>query len=256
MANLNLTYKQVWVKISEYLGMGSSPTGDDLTKVKDLAIRGYKKFLNPIDLSNGLTYKWSFLNRTSTMSTQTSVDTYKLPVGFSGFVLPFTCISPLSWNPTEKPLEFIYLQKSMTTGEGYPRYFAVKTGDYDTIASQQNEVIFSPTPSSVINYYYTYIFTPPPPVEDDDVFIGNELMSEVILQCALATAELYENDGITGESTGLHAKESEKLLQAAIGSDKLQSQVSNLGQMYNGKNADGFTRSASIYLDSTRIIPE
>ena len=253
MLSLKLTFKEVYTKIGEYLGIPTLTDAADITNCKELVYRGYRRFLMPLDKSTGKTYRWSFLQRTTTLATQSGIDTYKLPAGFSGFVTPFTHTTPVSYNPIQKPLDFVYLQKSLTTGSGYPRYFAVKTGDYDSLTGQTDEVVFSPIPSSICNYYYTYLVTPLPPIKDDDYFVGGELASEVILQCALAAAELFEKDGKSGEIRGLHAQEAEKILQQQIGEDKRQSQVSNIGQMAKDVN---ITRSATIYKDGIQVIPE
>ena len=246
---MRLSFKEVYCRVSEYLAMGSIPTGNDLEKCKKIVLRGYRKFLSPIDLSNGLTYSWSFLQKTTTLSTETGIDTYKLPIGFAHLVLPFTHTTPVSYNPTQKPLEFVYLQKSQTTGSGYPRYFALKTGNYDTLTGQQTEVVFAPIPSATLTYYYTYNISPISPVEDEDVFMSGDFGSECILEISLAVAELQENNTI-----GVHSQEAEKLLQSCIGNDKKINLCRDLGSM-NGKISDGYVRSSMIYLDGTQVLP-
>jgi hypothetical protein len=254
MANLKLTFKDVYNKVSDYLGQ-PSPDADQILNAKGITLRGYRRCLMPMDTSTGKTYRWSFLERTSTLSVISGIDSYKLPTGFSGFVIPFTHTQPISYNPIQKPLSYIYLQKSQVTGTGYPRWYALKNGDYEAITGQADEVLFFPTPSTNLTYYYTYLLTPQPPVNDDDVFIGNEFLSEVILESALAVAENFENDGVSGEVQGLHATEYNTLLQQAIGEDKRSSQVGNIGQMYDGKRDFDYIRSSTIYLNSTQIIP-
>lgn len=241
MSSLKLSYKDCWVKVSQFLGLGSTPTGDDLTKVKEITLRGYRKFLIPTDASNGRTYRWYFLHRTTTLSTEAGKDTYKLPLGFSSLIAPFTHTVPVSYNPIQKSLAFIYELKSQTTGQGYPRYFAFKSGDYDALTGQQDSVIFQPTPSATLNYYYTFVFTPPQPVNDDDVFVGDDYASECILECSLAVAEAQED-----EKLGIHTQLAESLIQAAISEDKRNYLVPNLGSMNVGA-IDGFIRSATIY---------
>ncbi|MCJ7828709.1 MAG: hypothetical protein MUP81_03090, partial [Dehalococcoidia bacterium] len=166
------------------------------------------------------------MHRTTTLSVEANKDTYKLPLGFSSLVIPFTFITPLSYNPEQKPLSFIYLQKSITTGSGYPRYFALKTGAYNPIVGQQDEVVFNPTPSGTWSYYYTYVHTPPPLVNDDDVFVGDDFASECILETCLAVAQSQEDDTV-----GHHAQEAERLIQAAIGEDSRNYMTPNLGSM-------------------------
>jgi hypothetical protein len=54
-SDLQLTFSDIYTKVSEFLGLGSSPTGTDLTKVKDLTYRGYRRFLLPKNVRNGQT---------------------------------------------------------------------------------------------------------------------------------------------------------------------------------------------------------
>jgi hypothetical protein len=252
-------YSDVYAKLAEYLGLGSSPTGTDLTKVQDLTLRGYRRFLMPIDMSSGKVHIWKFLERTTTMSLQANEDTYKLPLGFSTFVspnCPFTYTTPLSLNPVQKPVSYIYEQKSKSTGTGYPLYFCLKTGDYDTINGQQYEVVFFPTPNSTLNYYYTYIFTPPAPVNAKDVFIGDDIYSEAILESCLAVAEFNKYDSPNTPNPKIHAEEAERLIQALIGKDKQSRLIPNMGQITDGV-LDRYTRSAIIYdSDGNQILPE
>ena len=229
--SLKLSYSDVYKSVSAYLGLGTSPAGDDLTKVKDIVSRAYRRFLMPIDTSSGTVYRWSFLNRTATMSTVSGTSVYDLPEGFGGFSMPFKFTTPMSYNPVEKPIEFIYQQRTSTTATGYPLYYALQTGDYDQITGQRYKVDFWPTPNGVYNYYYTYIFTPPKLINDDDLFVGDELSSEIMLELAMAVAELQEKDGISNKVTGLHSTEANALLQAAIGRDKRATQTGNLGSM-------------------------
>jgi hypothetical protein len=255
MASLKLNFGDIYKKVGEYLGIPTLTDASDITKCKDLVMRGYRRFLIPLDASTGRIYRWSFLEKTATLSIVANKDTYTLPTGFSSLVAPFTNITPLSWNPKRRPLDWIYLQKSQTTGSGYPSDFAIKTANYNPITGQpDNEVIFWPMPSNPLTYYFTYIQTPIPPINDEDVFIGDVYTSECILQCALAAAETFEKDGVTGQTSGLHNQTAERLIQAAIGEDKLQSQVGNLGSMNTGKN-DSYIRSATIQQGYTQIIP-
>lgn len=258
MATLRLNYKDVWTKVSEFLGLGSSPTGTNLTKCKDIVLRAYRKFLMPIDSSTvsqanpgGKIHRWKFLELTTTLSTAADIDTYNLPKGFSSFVTTFTHTTPTTWNPVQKPLSFIYEQKSRTTGTGYPVYFAIKNGDYDVVAGQQYEVVFSPTPNGTYNYYYTFIFMPQKPVNDEDLFVGDELTSEVILECALAVAELQED-----EKAGFHNQEADRLLQALIGKDKQDGLVPYLGQISQGPSNVYAVYSELYDADGNRVLPE
>jgi hypothetical protein len=252
MANLKLSYKNVYEKVGEFLGIPTLTDAADITKCKELVKRGYRKFLFPFDLGYKppKTHRWKFLEKTSTLSTESGTDTYKLPLGFSSFIKTFTYTTPISCNPVQKPLSFIYDWKSKITGTGYPNYFALKNGAYDNLTGQQYEVVFAPAPSATLNYYYTYIFTPPAPENDDDVFVGDDLVSEAILECALAATDLQENDNI-----GVHAQEAERLVQQLIGKDKSDGLVSYLGMMTNCKSQSVTIYNTILDQNGTQVLP-
>jgi hypothetical protein len=249
MASLRLTYTDVYTKVSETLGTGSSPGTADLATAKGIALRAYRRWLMPIDASTGKAYQWSFLRQTTTLSTVSGTDTYKLPTGFSSLEVSFKHTTPQSTNPIQKPLDFIYDQKSATTGNSDPLYYAIKTGDYNKKTGQELSVIFNPTPNGVFTYYYTYILTPPAPVDSTDIFIGSELGSEAILELALAVAETQE-DGVLG----VHSKLAEGMVQALIGADKQTAYSGNIGSMNINKD-NGIRRTSVISYDTVQVIP-
>ena len=253
MATLDLTYSEVYTKVAEYLGLGSSPTGTDLTKVKDIVKRGYRKFLMPVDMSTASKrtapkpYRWSFLRQTTTLATTAGIDTYDLPDGYNGLIIPLTHTTDETFNPNEVPLETIYIKKSQSQSDSYPLYFAVKDKDFDPQIGRQKELIFYPVPNQEYTYYYTYRFMPLAPVEDSDYFVGPIGSSEVILETCLAIAELQEKDQI-----GVHNAEADRLLQQFIGDDKLGALVSNIGSSgYYGYPR----RSSVISKNGSQLVP-
>jgi len=259
MATLDLNFKNVYTKVSEYLGLGSPTTNTtELVTVKDIVRRGYRKFLMPMENSNIVAerkkkrvvpspYRWSFLRQTTTLATADGVDTYELPTGYNGMIIPLKHTTPDSPNPKEVPLSTIYQRKSETTGESYPLYFAIKQGDFNKFTGRSIEIIFSPTPDGTYTYYYTYRLMPDAPVEDDDYFVGPVGSSEAILECSLAVAELQEKDRI-----GIHQQLADQLVQQLIGDDKLNSLVGNIGG-----SEPAYRRTATIYDDDdNQLIPD
>lgn len=259
MATLELTYSDIYTKVSEYLGLGS-PTTDatELVTVKNIVKRGYRRFLMPTDASTAVTigkqkipakpYSWSFLRQTTTLSTVAGTETYQLPVGFNGMIIPPKHTTPQTLNPVQVPLEVIYQKKSETTGNSYPLYFAIKDGDFNKIVGRRMEIVFNPPPDAAYTYYYTYRFIPEAPVEDGDYFVGPIGSSEAILECALAVAELQEKDTL-----GVHNDEAERLVQRLIGDDKISSLVGNIGGMIKDSS---IVRTSTIYDDDgNQLIP-
>lgn len=251
MASLRLTFSDVYKEVADIMGYGSNPTGQDLIDVKKIVMRAYRRWLMPIDSSTGRLYQWSFLRQTSTLTITNNVDTYTLPSGFGSLETPFTHTSPLSYNPVQKSLDFIYQQKSAYTGTSVPLYFALKSGNYDQVNGQKWEVIFCPIPNGEYEYYYVYNIVPQMLVEDNDYFIGSELGSETILQLALATAETQKNNII-----GVHNQLADVMLQQAIGADKQTLTCGNLGQMWNGKGNEKVRHITTVQFEGTQILPE
>ena len=260
MPTLDLTFLEVYTAVSNYLGLGN-PTTDttDLANIKAIVNRGYRKFLMPVDDSTSVTtgrirsqpkpYRWSFLRQTTTLSVVSGLDTYDLPIGFNGMIVPLKHTTPQTLNPIEVPLEFIYEKRSETTGNSYPEFYAIKEKDFSPLIGRRREIIFEPCPNGSYTYYYTYRFLPEKLVEDADLFVGPPGSSEAILECCLSVAELQEKDTI-----GVHAMEADRLTQQLIGDDKLSSQVGNIG----GSRSAGRPRRTSVINDSSgnQLIPD
>jgi hypothetical protein len=253
--SLKLTYKDVYSRIGEYLGVGSAPTGSDLLAVKNIVKRGYRRFLMPIDASDGKGYSWKFLERTTTLSVVANKSTYDLPAGFNGIVGQLRYTTPLSVNPVQKDLDFVIERNSLMTGTGYPIYYAIQTGNFDKINGQPDRIMFHPVPCASLDYYYTYIFTPSEPIEDNDVFVGDESAAEAILEICLAVAEQGKYDTPNQQNPNVHSAIAEQLLQMAIGNDKGKRLVPNMGQITDGIHTK-YTRTANIFAqDGRRILP-
>lgn len=254
MPTLDLTYLEIYTAVSNYLGLGNPTTkAAELITVKNIVKRGYRKFLMPVDASTGSKntapkpFRWSFLRQTTTLSTVAGQETYILPSGYNGMVIPLKHQTDETFNPVEVPLAVIYQRKSESTSDSYPLYFAIKEGDFSKAIGRVRELMFFPIPGLVYDYYYTYWFMPEAPVEDEDLFVGPVGGSEAILECCLAVAELQEKDQL-----GVHNTEANILVQQLIGDDKLGSLVGNIGGMASGSRP---RRSARIFSDSTQIIP-
>ena len=181
MPTLDLNYLEIYTAVSNYLGLGNpTSVAAELVKVKNIVKRGYRKFLMPSDASTVITsgskrsapkpYRWSFLRQTTTLSTVVGQETYTLPTGYNGMIIPFKHTQDDTFNPIHVPLEVIYQKKSESTNDSYPLYFAIKEGDFDKIVGRVREVIFYPVPDLVYTYFYTYKSIP-----DDKIgsLVGN-----------------------------------------------------------------------------------
>jgi len=217
MASLVLDFSDIYTRVSDFLGLGTSPTGDDLTKVKDITYRGYRRFLFPFDTASGRPYIWSFLRKTGTLSTGIGKHKYTLPSEFVGLVSGFKFdAGEDKANPQRIDISKLRGLRSVSTTAGTPKYYAIAVSPYDTETGIVYETWFHRPPDAVYNYKYEYIFDPDKPTETTDVFVGGIRASEVILQCAIAIAELQEDD-IAGPQ---EAKAGE-MLRAYIEYDKI-----------------------------------
>jgi len=216
MALMKLTFSDVYIKVSEFIGLGSSPAGDDLTKVKDIVYRGYRRFLSSIDPVTGKLHIWSFLKQRSTINTTADKWEYQLPSDFvySNNSLKFDDDegrSPLVMCSVSK----IMTMRSFSASSNYPLFYAIRAGKYFKDTGQRYEVILHPQPGGVYLLKYSYVIEPEKPTETSDVFVGGSLASECILQCSLAAAELQENDEIS-----IQNQMAEKLLFQLIEQDR------------------------------------
>ena len=215
MANLMLTFSDIFTRVSDFLGMGLTPTGADLTKVKDIAYRGYRRFLFPIDPRSGRPYVWSFRNKTGELRTSDGEWKYELPEDFSYFTTGLKFVAGESYtNPEFHTKSQIYSMRTGNSSSGYPRYIALRTGDYSPALGQRYELISWPTADAVYNYMFDYVMFPDKPTDDDDVFIGGPQAAECIMEMALAVAELQEDDII-----GVHNQTATTVLYQMIGED-------------------------------------
>ncbi len=229
MANLKLQFSDVYKKVSEFLGMGSTPTGTDLTKVKDITYRGYVNFLNPIDMQDGQSYYWSFLRKYDTITTVDGQWKYSLPSDFANIYIEMIHDQQTGYPPiTQVSAKSILRKRIHTIWTTYPMYFAVTTGTYTKETGSKYELWFYGDPNGTYIISYWYIFEPEKLVGDTDMFVGNVMTSEAILESALAIAENQEDD-----TQGLHSKLANEAIQRLIRMDK-GTKANSLGKLVGG----------------------
>lgn len=198
MANLSWTFENVYIKVSEFLGMGSSPSGTNLTKCKDIVYRGYLKFLFPVHPLRKTAYVWQCLKKQASFKTRDDEWVYPLPAA------AFDVLGDLMVDPTEANIckisntseEKIIGLRSMNDSTSTPSMYAVRYGPFDPAVGQRKELILYPTPNGEYNYQYWYMFLPDRPSATTDYFIGGPAESECILECCLAVAEQQEDEKI------------------------------------------------------------
>ncbi len=215
MSDLALTFSNVYTRVSDFLGMGLTPAGANLTLVKDIVYRGYRKFLMPMNLRNGRSYIWSFLKQIGSFTTSGGQWEYELPTDFDNFLWgPIFGESSNYPNPRPISQENLRLMRSVNSSSSYPLFWSLDNGRYTVELGTHYSVLLHPTPNVVLPMYYGYTMTPNKPTDDAHYFIGGALASECILECALAEAELQEDDRLD-----VHSKRAIDLMQTMLERD-------------------------------------
>lgn len=70
MADLSLTFADLYNRVSSYLGTGSAPTGDNLTLCKEITNRAYRRFIWPVynDGRSMRRHVWSFMKKPTSIT--------------------------------------------------------------------------------------------------------------------------------------------------------------------------------------------
>ena len=226
MADMKLNFDDVSVKVAEFLGEGSTAT----TKSKDITYRGYRNFLNPIDVQNGQPYHWSFLKKYDTIVTIGNQWKYPLPNDYANVEIGFIHDTQSGYPQIEKvSAEAILQKRKFSTNSCYPTSFAITTGTYTKETGSKYEAWFHGVPNGVYIIPYWYIFEPEEPSETTDMFVGNVFASEAILEAALAVAETQEDDVV-----GIHSQLANEAIQRLIRVHK-GTESNKLGKLIGGE---------------------
>lgn len=216
MSSLVLSFSDIYTQVSEFLGIGSSPTGTNLTKVKDIVHRGYRQFLTPVDGRTGKNHTWSFLSKESMLITRVGVNEYQLPDDYGHLWYSFTYDNDINYpTPHSTSIDRIRVLLSLDTSNSYPQLYSIVSDVYDSLVGQRYKVVFYPKLDDAYLLRYGYVIEPPKLVNDTDLFIGEMRTSEAILETCLAVAEQQEDDTI-GIHTQLAAKLTNDLIRADV----------------------------------------
>ena len=214
-SNLQLTFSDIYKRVSDFLGMGLTPTGADLTKVKDLTYRGYRRFLFPVNVRNGRAHTWSFLRQDGSVTTEAGKWEYPLPEEFAWFWYPPQYNSNSNYPPpTPVTMRQLMEYRSTITSSSYPQYWSLTTMKYDVSVGTRYQLMIHPPASQEYTFLFGYIADPAAPTADGEYFIGGPDGSECILECSLAEAELQEDDQI-----GIHDARAKDLIHSCVERD-------------------------------------
>jgi len=222
MANLILTFSELYNKVSKFLGTygSSGPTGTALTDAKEIVNDAYRRFINANP-------SWSFLHKDTTLSTVSGTAVYQLPPDFLELKRIFQFGADANYPPLEETSsQQITDWQNINDMSSYPSFFAIGVGEYTKETGQVWEVVFYPKPDATYTLSYSYKMSPTKLEGDDDIPIGALEYSDCIRQLCLAEAEssVEENSGVQEQKAGL-------ALQIALKNDRRKA-PHNLG--YNG----------------------
>lgn len=195
MSSLILTFSDVYTAVSEYLGLGSSPTGTDLTKVKAIVYRGYIKFLTAVHPEKLTMHQWSFLHQEGVLATVKDQWVFALPENFWMMAGDVNFYPESGYGPVEKTTRsVIHTLRSNALYSSVPKKYAITDGQYSPSIRQKKQVMFYPTCDKDYSFRYEYLMMPEKPVNDSDYFVGGPEVSECIRLCALSVAEQEEDE--------------------------------------------------------------
>jgi len=164
-STLRLNLAEIIERVSHYLGMGLSPSGDNLELVLNIMNDGYTNFLFPQqipDRRGGLepdAHEWSFMSPTATLSLLVDQWEYDLPLDFGGLRDTFTYPVNTPSTPVISVVSEGYIRAVRTANDtdGDPCYVAIRVKSNTETSGTRHEAIFYPTPDTerTLTYRYT-----------------------------------------------------------------------------------------------------
>lgn len=231
MARLNLTYQNLYDRVSHFLGLtteGTSPTGTNLTKCQGLVQRGIRNWLYPVD-EMGRPVEWSFLQFPISFTTSSDKWKYALPIDFSEMLGTLHYDSSYGNPPLQKrSAEQILELRADVTETGYPYYFAITTSQYDPEVGTVYELWLYPQPNQAYNLSGFYRADPVQLSATTDLMVGGVRAAESILESCLAEAEVQEDDTI-----GIHSQRAREMILRLIKYDRI-TKTGKIGNLYSG----------------------
>lgn len=244
MSRLDLTFSEVYNQVSDFLGTGSSPTGSDLTLVKGIVYRAYRKFLYPIHPATGRSHYWSFLKKYGSFQTVETQWVYQLPLDFDRMLgNPQFDLSDGYPELVRVTSDRILNSRNYGEVSSFPQMYAIVSG-YEKELGQIWSLWLYPTPNGVHNIRYQYLMSPQKPDTSTDYLPGGPRAQEVMLEVALAVAEQQEDGEV-----GIHSQLAESELAKLILSDTV-STAETVGNLYSGGQS---FRRGSVPLEASDV---
>lgn len=259
MSDLGITFSDYYKAVSEFLGLGSSPTGTNLTMVKNIVYRGYKRFLYPSVLNpqtgKKVPHNWSFLKRQYTLVTESGKWKYALPEDFGRILTDPEFSSSAGYDSLiKRSAEFILRQRNRVDSSSYPWYYAITTSEFDPSVGTTWEIWLNDTPDQSYTLYFWYAVHTPKPTEDLDILVGGIEAQEALLESCLAVAEQQMEDG----TSTIHTQLAADLIQSLVAADDIDKGKS-LGRVYEPNanvDSEGTWRSTLRNINDNNIYNE
>lgn len=235
MASLKTTMNDLLLRVAAYLGVSADgvtlPTGDDLTLVKDIVARGYRRFLYPVDLSNGREHNWTFLQQYHTVELAADTWKYALPEDFSEILTDPVFGDDELYLPLQKlTAEHILDMRAGWERSYAPAYYAIVSAGGSLETGNVDELWVYPSPDTDYQIRFWYRRDPLKPDSTDDFLVGGVKASEAILENCLAVAEQQEDGRI-----GIHTQLADTLTQKLIQIDSARQTETTIGNLYSGE---------------------
>jgi hypothetical protein len=256
MANLRLTYSDIYTRVSVFIGTTDNdsetvPTGNALTKCKSIVQRGLRQFLYPIDAQTGDYYEWSFLRPLYTINILDGKWRYILPEDFSSIITDPTYKDDENFKQMVRvtPDNIMNLRAGSVVNYA-PYYYSIVTSSYDPEIGEFDEIWFYPEPDSSYPIQFYYKSDPLKATNATDYLPGGVKATEAILESCLSVAEVQEEDTI-----GIHTQLAQKLVQELIIIDaKKDVNNTKIGNLYcNEKEYINRTNRATLNVYNTDL---
>jgi len=178
-------------------------------------------------------HRWSFLRPLQTITTESGVDSYELPLEFDSLEGDLTYEPGKSdYYPPVRVVQESEVRRWRQDDDlsGRPRLAAVVPVKFDPTVGSRRQIMFYPVPDAAYILTARMRLRPLMLSEANPYPIGGEALAEAITESCLAAAERYLD-----EREGVHAKRFMEALAAAIAADRDASSPDHLGPDRGGE---------------------
>lgn len=232
LSNLEVGFSDFRLELAQFIGYRSDSTLWTSAQNSELGRsvnEAYRWILFPQTIpGERIPHTWSFMEQTTTITTEEDEYLYTLPSAFGSFVGKYMYWPTNNgYTPPCRTNDGDILSKrqySNTTGR--PTHFAIRWAAQTPGSTQRQEVMFWPTPDDDYTLTYRYAIASRPLSETNRYCLGGPRISQLMIEACKAIGETKKN-GQRGDQWNLFIAE----LQSAIQLDKGTSTSPTLGMM-------------------------